>query len=584
MNEPKGHEALRNLFRQEMRALQEEGVTFAQEYPEAASLLDPSRVDDRDPGVERLVEGFGFLNARIREATAREDAGLDAHLLDLFEDGLDRILPSVLVFQANPGSKQRDPVRLPRGSKFRTSGAGNAGCRFTLGHDLRIDPLVVAQARVELDDRGTSSLDMELRWAGETSDGWPDELPIFLHGDAPVIWSLRYGLSRRVDKIEVWTENALVGSGHLEFGALDRPGYDGDSHAHPLSHARDFFCCDERFRFVVLRGLSSLGLPPIGTLRIRIHFDGAFPRAVVRGVSADTFRLHVGVAVNRYEDSCDGLIWDHTRSEMPLRISRGTGQEILEVLAVESLTRSHPPRRTRYFPFSRYRHGSTTKSAFFTLHRRQDAMGRPMAMLALGWPDLAMVLEEESVAVHAAICDGNRPYEQTMGREFTPSDRSFPVDVDLTTLTRPTPVHRPPSRVEVHTRLMTMAASHFQGTLDAQRMRDSLRLFLWDPAEAKRTLIDAIQDVSVDTGYSFQGGVHHPEQRVRIRLRDTTCTPDTWERLGVLDAFASILGELVEEETPIGSRALTTVVVEPAGVELVVGSTREVKIGLTTGS
>lgn len=193
-----------------------------------------------------------------------------------------------------------------------------------------------------------------------------------------------------------------------------------------------------------------------------------------------------------------------------------------------------------------------------------------MAMLSLGWPDLSVRLEEEAVAVHAALCDGNRPYEEAKGRTISSSDREFPPGLELTALTRPTPVHRPPSRVEVHTRLMTMAASHFQGTLDAQRMRDTLRLFLWDPAEAKRTLIDAIQDVSVETGYGLQGGVHRPEQRVRIRLRDTTCTPETWERLGVLDAYASLLGELVEEETPIGSRSLTTVVVEPAGVELVV--------------
>jgi hypothetical protein len=117
---------------------------------------------------------------------------------------------------------------------------------------------------------------------------------------------------------------------------------------------------------------------------------------------------------------------------------------------------------------------------------------------------------------------------------------------------------------------MTMAASHFQGILETDRMRDSLRLFLWDPAEAKRTLIDAIQDISVKTGYRFMDGVHRPEQVVRFRLRDTTCTPDTWDRLGVLDAFASILGELAEEETPIGFRSLTTVVVEPAGVDLVV--------------
>ena len=564
---PHEHEALRNLFRQEMRALQEEGAAFAKEYPEAAALLDPARVDDRDPGVERLVEAFGYLTARVREATAMEDAGLEAHLLEMFEEGLDRILPSVLVFQANPGHKQIGPVRLRQGLEFKTS-----GCRFTLGHEVRIDPLKVSQARIELDDRGSSSLEMELRWTGASSPKWPDELPIFLHGDAPVVWSLRYGLSRQVEKIEVLTESGWILS-NIDFRALAMPGYDGDPHAHALSHARDFFCCDERFRFVVLRGLATSGLPASGTLRIRVQFDGAFPRAVVRGVCADTFRLHVGVAVNRYEDTCDGLIWDHTHSELPLRVSRGTDKEILEVLGVESLTRSNPPRRTRYAPFSRYRHGSGSTSSFFVVHRRTDALGRPMAMLALGWPDLAVRLEEEAVAVRAAICDGNCPYEETKGRRITSSDRDFPPGLKLTTLTRPTPVHRPLSQVQVHTRLMTMAASHFQGILEADRMRDSLRLFLWDPAEAKRTLIDAIQDISVETGHRFLEGVHRPEQVVRIRLRDTTCTPDTWDRLGVLDAFASILGKLAQEETPIGFRSLTTVVVEPAGVELVVGAT-----------
>ena len=113
-----------------------------------------------------------------------------------------------------------------------------------------------------------------------------------------------------------------------------------------------------------------------------------------------------------------------------------------------------------------------------------------------------------------------------------------------------------------------MAMIHFQGILDAERMRDALRLFLWDPAEAKKTLIDAIQEVSVETGHRYLDGIHRPEQRVRIRLRDTTCTPETWERLGMLDAFARILGRLVQDETPLGSLSATTVVIEPAGVEL----------------
>jgi len=568
MRLPDGHDSLRNLFRQEMRSLQEEGRVFAQEYPEAAGLLDPSRVEDRDPGVERLVEAFGVLNARVRQAAAMEEDGLAGHLLKMFEDGLDRILPSVLVFQATPRRRRMEAVRLEPGTELKAGGFGAERCRFTLGHPLRVDPLRIRMARVEIDERGKSHLELELVWSGRATDGWPDPLPVFLHGDAPVVWALRYGLARRVEKIEVQTENGWVPAPGLGFRRMDMPGYGGDTHAHPLSDARDFFCCDERFRFVELHGLAGLGRPAGGRLRIRVGFDGAFPRAVVRGVSAEVFRLNVGIAINRYEDTCDGLVWDHTRTELPLRMARTAGREVVEVLQVESLTQSRPSRRTVYHPFSRYREGNGVPTGFFQVRHREDSLGRPMTLLSLGWPDLGMRLEEESVVALAAFCDGNRPYDESVGRDLSASRRSFPEGLELVSLTRASPVHRSPGTVELHTRLMTLSAAHFQGTLDAKRMRDTLRLFLWDPAEAKRTLIDALQEVSVETGLSNRQGIHRPEMRVRIRLRDTTCTPDTWDRLGVLDAFAGILGLLAEEETPIGSGFSTTVVVEPAGVEL----------------
>lgn len=53
-----------------------------------------------------------------------------------------------------------------------------------------------------------------------------------------------------------------------------------------------------------------------------------------------------------------------------------------------------------------------------------------------------------------------------------------------------------------------------------------------------------------------------------VRLRDTTCTPETWDRLGVIDAFGSVLFGLVRDSTPIGSRTRLQLVVDPAGIPL----------------
>ncbi len=64
------------------------------------------------------------------------------------------------------------------------------------------------------------------------------------------------------------------------------------------------------------------------------------------------------------------------------------------------------------------------------------------------------------------------------------------------------------------------------------------------------------------------GGVAWRQMRVMIRLRDTTCTPDTWDRLGQIDAMGSVLWAIVHGEIPIGSKGRLELCVDPAGVEM----------------
>ena len=66
---------LRRLFEQEMRSLQEEGLGFAKDFPEAAQYLDLPNLEDKDPYVERWTEGLAFLTARIRQELERPQAG-----------------------------------------------------------------------------------------------------------------------------------------------------------------------------------------------------------------------------------------------------------------------------------------------------------------------------------------------------------------------------------------------------------------------------------------------------------------------------------------------------------------------------
>jgi type VI secretion system protein ImpG len=558
---------IRRFFERELMALREEGGEFAKVFPEAARYLDSGNAEDRDPYVERLTEGVAFLTARIREAQEAEQDGLTRHLLEIVAPDLEQPLPSVAVLQFAPRSDFAEPTTLAAGTIVMATGErASILSPFRFVGPVAIEQVEVRSARLETTDANKAFLDLEFAKVSQDKDRpWPDSLSVFLLGDAPVVWAMRFALLRRLARIEVLREGAWIASTALAVSRLDQPGYASDQTIpSSLAEVRDFLCADERFRFLAISGLSRGGASP--KIRLRIHFEGDFPRGTARGVSTDLFRLNTGVAVNRFVESCQALSWDHTQSTMVLRAQGGIQREILDVVAVEGRTSSHPPRRIAYRRFSSYRHG--TAAPHFQMVRDVDRNGRSVVGLSIGTTGFEEPIENQFLAIQAVCSDGDHPHENLQAATFQNLAMESPPRVSIAGLTRPTRSFRPPPQADPRSRLLAFAAGHFEGWMDAVRLKDGLRHLMWEPSESKRTLIESIQDVSMEHGHVLAKGVAWRTMTVAIRMRDTTCTPDTWDRLGVIDAFGSALFKIVREETPIGSRTRMRIVVEPAGIEL----------------
>jgi type VI secretion system protein ImpG len=53
-------------YENELAFLREMGAEFAAEFPKVAARLDVANTEVADPYVERLLEGFAFLAARVQ--------------------------------------------------------------------------------------------------------------------------------------------------------------------------------------------------------------------------------------------------------------------------------------------------------------------------------------------------------------------------------------------------------------------------------------------------------------------------------------------------------------------------------------
>ena len=97
---------LLDYYNQELLHIRESAAEFASEYPKIASRLSLSGIDCADPYVERLLEGFAYLTARVQLKLDAEYPTFTHNLLEIAYPHYLAPTPSMVMVQL-----QADPNR-----------------------------------------------------------------------------------------------------------------------------------------------------------------------------------------------------------------------------------------------------------------------------------------------------------------------------------------------------------------------------------------------------------------------------------------------------------------------------------------
>src|SRR6188508_3836975 len=93
---------LLQYYNRELTYLRELGGEFAKQFPKIAGRLGLETFECSDPYVERLLEGFAFLAARVQLKIDAEFPRFTQHLLELVYPHYLAPTPSMLVAQLKP--------------------------------------------------------------------------------------------------------------------------------------------------------------------------------------------------------------------------------------------------------------------------------------------------------------------------------------------------------------------------------------------------------------------------------------------------------------------------------------------------
>ncbi|MBL8760296.1 MAG: type VI secretion system baseplate subunit TssF, partial [Phycisphaerae bacterium] len=164
---------LLKYYDRELRHLQGMAKEFARDFPKIAGRLSIDDFPCADPYVERLLEGFAFLAARVQLKLESEFPRFTQNLLETVYPHYLAPTPSMAVVEITPDHAEGGLSKgftLPRGTILRgVIGPGErTSCEYRTGHALTLWPTKLAEARYYTRDVGLLGL------AGAMEEANPD--------------------------------------------------------------------------------------------------------------------------------------------------------------------------------------------------------------------------------------------------------------------------------------------------------------------------------------------------------------------------------------------------------------------------
>lgn len=145
---------LLDYYNNELLHVRETAAEFAREFPKIAGRLAIEGAECSDPYVERLLEGFAFLAARVQLKIDAEFPTFTQHLLEMVYPGFLSPVPSMAMVRLEPELSDgglAQGFEVPRGSILRARPSSMPGastaCEFRTAHGVKLWPVELVEAK-----------------------------------------------------------------------------------------------------------------------------------------------------------------------------------------------------------------------------------------------------------------------------------------------------------------------------------------------------------------------------------------------------------------------------------------------------
>ena len=585
---------LLDYYDRELTYLRRLGTEFAQRYPKVASrlLLEPTKCDD--PHVERLLEGFAFLAARVHLKLDDDFSEVTTALLNVVYPHYVRPIPAMSLVELRLDPEQgklTTGLRVPRETLLYSRPVGGSGplagvtCKFRTCYDTTLWPVTVAATQWTTPDRlrppvrasdASSAVRLELRCLADVTFASLEleTLRLHLSGEGNLVGSLYELLCNNC--VRILARDPTPGSKRppivLPGSALQPVGFAEEEAMLPYPRRsfagyrllQEYFAFPAKFLFLDLSGFGAVRAAGFGDRVEFVFLISPFERTDRRpmleaGVTEDTVRLGCTPIVNLFQQTSEPVLLTQRKLEY-LLVPDARRRLTTEVFSVDSVVGVSPgaAEPLRFEPFHSLRHDTDgSKPELFWYATR-----RPTGWRTDGATDVYLTFVDRSarraspdmdaVTARLTCSNGDLPGRLPFGAEAGDFElRSGGPISRIMTLVSPTPVVQPPLGKAQLWRLISQLSLNYLSLVDdgGTSLQEILRLHDFTASGTGGTQIRGIVGVRSGPTYarvvSEQGLSFARGRRVEIDFdEDQFAGGSVYLFASVLERFLALYASL----------------------------------------
>ena len=521
-------------YERELTYLRHLGAEFAQKYPKVAGRLQLEAGKGEDPHVERLLEAFAFLTARVHLKIDDEFPDIVEAMFTVLYPHYLRPMPSMSVVQFHLDPEQgklTSGMEIPRNAMLYSAPVGGMTCKFRTCYDTTLWPLRVVAGEWKSADRlrpplpsmnSVGALRLEIHCLPDVSFSKLDlkRLRFFLLGEGTLVHTLIELLGNNC--IQVVARDLATPAKPpvvLPPGSLRPVGFAEDEGMVPFARRsfwgyrllQEFFAFPEKFCFLDISGMESLSAAGFGERIELIFLISEFERNDRRqmlelGISERTFCLGCAPVVNLFEQTAEPILIEQKRYEYRV-IPDARREQALDIFSVDQVTGIAAGSSTpvHYEPFYSYRHGQagTEQKAFWHASRRPSTWrtdkGSDTFLTFVDLTGNRVTPDRDTISLRLTCSNRDLPSRLPFGNETGDFQLESGGPISrVVALVKPTEAVLPPARGGLLWRLVSQLSLNYLSVVEegADSFRELLRLNNFSNALTAERQIDGILSVS----------------------------------------------------------------------------------------